>query len=193
MPRLEALSDDEMTAAQSEVSAEAVAGKRGRVPAPMIAWLRNPELARRAQRLGELLRYDTTLHPRLSELAILVCARHWTSHHEWTAHKRLALEAGLNPHVIADVAARRRPEVAGDEERLVYDIAWCLLSTGRIPRALYDQGVQRLEERGMVELVAIVGYYCLVSVTLNAFELGIPISIATELNDPEFPSPGPAP
>ncbi|CCV16556.1 carboxymuconolactone decarboxylase family protein [Mesorhizobium sp. STM 4661] len=193
MPRLEALSDDEMTAAQSEVSAEAIAGKRGRVPAPMIAWLRNPELARRAQRLGELLRYDTTLHPRLSELAILVCARHWTSHHEWTAHKRLALEAGLNPHVIADVAARRRPEGTGDEERLVHDIALCLVSTGRILRALYDQGVQRLEERGMVELVAIVGYYCLVSVTLNAFELGIPGSIATELDDPEFPSPGPAP
>ncbi len=189
MPRLETLSNDEMTAAQSEVSAEAIAGKRGRVPAPMIAWLRNPELARRAQRLGELLRYDTTLHPRLSELAVLVCGRHWTSHHEWTAHKRLALDAGLNPQVIADVAARRRPETADDEERLVHDIALCLLSTGRIPRALYDQGIHRLGERGMVELVAIIGYYCLVSVTLNAFELGIPGSIATELDDPDFSSP----
>ncbi len=193
MPRLEALSNDEMTAAQSEVSAEAIAGRRGRAPAPMIAWLRNPELARRAQRLGELLRYDTTLPPRLSELAILVCGRHWTSHHEWTAHKRLALDAGLNPHVIADVAARRRPEMADDEERLVHDIALCLLSTGRIPRALYDQGIHRLKERGMVELVAIVGYYCLVSVTLNAFELGIPGSIATELNDPDFSSTEAAP
>ncbi|TGR18833.1 MULTISPECIES: carboxymuconolactone decarboxylase family protein [unclassified Mesorhizobium] len=193
MPRLERLSNDEMTAAQSEVSAETIAGKRGRVPAPMIAWLRNPELARRAQRLGELLRYDTTLNPRLFELAILVCARHWTSHHEWTAHKRLALEAGLSPHVIADVAARRPPEMAGEEDRLVHDIALCLLSTGRISRALYDRGVQSLEERGMVELVAIVGYYCLVSVTLNAFELGIPESIATELDDPDFPSPAPAP
>ena len=189
MSRLEELSNEKMTAAQSEVSAEAIAGKRGRVPAPMIAWLRNPELARRAQRLGELLRYDTTLHPRLSELAILVCGRHWTSHHEWTAHKRLALEAGLSPHVIADVAARRRPKLAGDEERLVHDIALTMLSTGRIPRVLYDQGIHRLEENGMVELVAIVGYYCLVSLTLNAFELGIPGSVATELEDPDFRSP----
>lgn len=193
MTRLEALSDDEMTVEQFDVSAEAIAGKRGRVPAPMIAWLRNPELARRAQRLGELLRYETTLHPRLSELAILICGRHWTSHHEWTAHKRLALEAGLSPHIIADVAARRRPEIAGDEERLVHDIALCLLSTGRIPPTLYDRGVHQLEERGVVELVAIVGYYCLVSLTLNAFELGIPGSIAAELDDPEFRLPESSP
>ena len=70
------------TPEQAEVIAEVVQGKRGRVPGPMIGWLANPELARRAQRLGELLRYDTSLEPTLSELAILVCARHWTSHYE---------------------------------------------------------------------------------------------------------------
>ncbi len=62
--------------------------------APMVAWLRNPELARRGQKLGELLRFETTLEPHLSEFAILVCARHWTSHHEWTAHKAIGLKAG---------------------------------------------------------------------------------------------------
>ena len=67
----------------------------------MIAWIRNAELARRAQKLGELLRFQTTLEPQLSELAILVCARRWTSHVEWTAHKREALKAGLSARVIA--------------------------------------------------------------------------------------------
>lgn len=190
MPRLEMLSEEEMTPEQDAVCAEAVAGLRGRVPAPMIAWLRNPELARRGQKLGELLRFQTTLGPRLSELAILICGRHWTSHHEWTAHKRLGLEAGLDPEVIAAIAARREPDLSDARERAVYDISSAALSTGRVPDALYGRGVAVLGERGMVELVGVLGYYCLVSLTLNVFELGLPGSIAPELDDPDVPRGG---
>jgi 4-carboxymuconolactone decarboxylase len=186
MPRLELPPEEAMTEAQRAASAEAVAGLRGRVPAPMIAWVQNPELASRAQKLGELLRFQTTLEPRLSELAILVCARHWTSHHEWTAHKREGLKAGMDPAVIAAIAARRAPALADERERAVYDVASTLLSTARVPRPLYGRGVAALGKRGMVELVGILGYYCLVALTLNAFELGLPGSLAPELEDPEF-------
>jgi 4-carboxymuconolactone decarboxylase len=86
MARLTMPAEDERTADQEAACREAISGVRGKIPAPMIAWIRNPELARRGQKLGELLRFQTTLEPLLSELAILVCGRHWTSHHEWTAH-----------------------------------------------------------------------------------------------------------
>jgi 4-carboxymuconolactone decarboxylase len=187
MPRLEMPSEAAMTPEQSAVCAEAVAGLRGKVPAPMIAWLRNPELARRGQRVGELLRFETTLEPDLTELAILVCGRHWTSHHEWTAHKAMGLKAGLDPAVIAAIAARRPPTLGDERQRAVYDVSSTLLATGRVPASLYARGIEQLGERGMVELVGVLGYYCLVSLTLNAFELGLPGSIAPELEDPEFP------
>jgi len=186
MPRLDLPPEEAMTPEQREACAEVVAGIRGRVPAPMIAWLQNPELARRGQKLGELLRFQTSLEPRLSELAILVCARHWTSHHEWTAHKREGLKAGMDPEVIAAIAARRPPALADAREQAVYDIARTLLATGRVPDALYVQGVGVLGQRGMVELVGILGYYCLVALTLNAFELGLPGSISPELEDPDI-------
>jgi 4-carboxymuconolactone decarboxylase len=188
MARLEMPPEAAMTREQKDAVAEVVAGVRGRVPAPMIAWLRNAELAARGQRLGELLRFQTTLEPRLSELAILVCARHWTSHHEWTAHKREGLKAGMDPEAIAAIAARRAPALRDEREQAVYDVATALLPQGRLPDALYARGVAALGEQGMVELVAILGFYCMVSLTLNAFELGIPGSIAPELNDPEFPA-----
>lgn len=188
MPRLELPADDAMTEEQKAACAEAVSGIRGRVPAPMIAWLRNPELARRGQKLGELLRYQTTLEPRLSELAILVCARHWTSHHEWAAHKREGLQAGMDPAVIAAIAARRAPVLRDDREKAVHELAHTLLTTGRVPPALYARGIVALGERGMVELVGILGYYCFVALTLNTFELGLPGSIAPELGDPDFPA-----
>src|ERR1700755_976802 len=111
MPRLEMPSEGAMTPEQSAVCAEVVAGRRGKVPAPMIAWLRNPELARRGQKVGELLRFETTLEPHLTEHAILIFGRHWTSHHEWTAHKAMGLKAGLDPEVIAAIAARRTPQL----------------------------------------------------------------------------------
>lgn len=187
MPRLDLPPEEAMTPEQKAAVAEAVAGIRGRVPAPMIAWLQNPELASRGQKLGELLRYQTTLEPRLSELAILICGRHWTSHHEWMAHKREGLKAGMDPEVIAAIAARRTPTLRDARERAVHDISTTLLATGRVPQALYDAGVAALGGRGMVELVGILGYYCMVALTLNTFELGIPGSIAPELNDPDFP------
>ena len=186
MARIELTPEGQRTPEEARARAEAVAGIRGRVPAPMVAWIQNAALASRAQKLGELLRYQTSLEPRLSELAILVCGRHWTSHHEWTAHKREGLKAGMDPEVIAAIAARRTPTLRDAREQAVYDVSTTLLATGRVPKPLYEAGVAALGERGMVELVGILGYYCLVALTLNTFELGLPGSIAPELEDPDF-------
>ncbi|CAN7720778.1 carboxymuconolactone decarboxylase family protein [Variovorax paradoxus] len=192
MPRLNAVPDAELSPEQASVCAEARSGPRGKIPAPMIAWLRNPELARRAQKLGELLRFETSLEPQFTELAILVCGRHWTSHHEWTAHKALALKAGLAPEAIADIAARRVPDLQCDRQRAVYEVSKALLTDGRISAELYERGTAQLGGQGMVELVGVLGYYCLVALTLNAFELGIPENVAPELRDPQFPAGTPA-
>src|SRR5882757_8516675 len=86
--RLKLLSPGEMTEDQKKTYDESIASKRGRPPEPMMAWLNSPEMARHATRLGAYLRYDTVFPAKLSEIAILVTARHWTSHYEWYAHKR---------------------------------------------------------------------------------------------------------
>lgn len=185
MARLSMPASADLTTEQAEVIDEVVSGKRGKVPGPMIAWLRNPELARRGQMLGELLRYDTSLGPVLSELAILVCARHWSSHHEWTAHKRFALEAGLDPRTVEDIAARApAPHLRDAHEAAVYRVSAALLETGRIEPGLYAEGMAELGETALVELVGILGYYSLVALTLNAFEIGLPENAAPELDAP---------
>lgn len=190
MARIELTPEAERTPEEREVCQEAVSGIRGRVPAPMIAWLKNPELARRGQRLGELLRYQTTLEPRLSELAILITARHWTAHYEWTVHKREGLKAGMDPEVVAAIAERRAPALGDARERAVYDVSTSLIETRRVPDALYRRGVEALGERGMVELVGILGYYALVAMTLNVFELGMPEAFAPELGAEPGDLPG---
>jgi 4-carboxymuconolactone decarboxylase len=181
MMRIRDLSREDMTEAQRRVVDEAAAGKRGRVPAPLRAWLHSPEFGARAQKLGEFLRYDTNLGPRLSELAILLTARFWTSHYEWYAHKREALKAGLDPALIDAIAARKTPVLSDIKLRAVYDYVTAMHQTHRIPDDVYAAAIRELGEQGVVELVGLLGYYTLVAMTLNAFEIGLPDGEAIEL------------
>ena len=180
--RLPTIEDADMTDAQRRVAAAATAGKRGRVPAPLRAWLHSPEMGDRAQRLGEHLRYDTVLGPMLAELAILVTARYWTAHYEWYAHKRLALKAGLDPAVIDAIADRRAPALGDAKAQAVYDFSTTLHTTRTVPASLYASAVAALGEQGVVDLVGLLGYYTLVSMTLNAFDIGLPEGEQPELS-----------
>ena len=179
--RIKDFTAEEMNEAQRRVAEEAASGKRGRVPAPLRAWLHSPEFGARAQRLGEFLRYDTSLGPLLSELAILVTARRWTSHYEWFVHKREGLKAGLDPAVVAAIARREMPGFAAPAQQAVYDYATALHETHAVPAAVHAAAVRELGEAGVVELVGVLGYYTLVSMTLNAFEIGLPEGQAPEL------------
>src|SRR5262245_60357610 len=172
-----------MTPDQRAAYDEVVAGVRGRMPAPMRAWIHSAELASRAQKLGAFLRYHTSLPPILSELAILVTARHWTSHFEWYAHKRDGMKAGLDPALIAAIAERREPAFGDPAQQVVYQYSKSLHEHQAVSKVLHDAAVAVLGERGVVELVGILGYYSLVSMTLNAFEIGLPEGEEVELQD----------
>ncbi len=179
--RLKLVSPDEMNADQKATYDEAVAGKRGSAPAPMLAWLNSPEMARHATRLGEMLRFNTIFPAKLSEIAILVTARHFTAHYEWWAHKRLALKGGLDPAIIDAIRNRRPPEFDDPKAQMVYDVAKSLHQGHGLSRPLYDAAVALLSERGLVEIIGLCGYYTLVSMTLNTFEFDLPNGETSEL------------
>ena len=174
MSRLPLMDLDEMTAAQRAVYDDVISGPRGAFGGPFPAWLRSPELAARAQQLGAFCRYETSLPPRLSELAILVTAVHWQAQVEWASHARIGAEAGLSAQLIEAIKNRQTPDFTAEDEALTYRLAHTLLTTRRLPDALYDSALALLGERTLVELVAIVGYYSLVALTLNAFEVPLP-------------------
>ncbi len=179
--RIKLLSPEEMSPEQKQTYDEAIAGKRGRPPAPMMAWLNSPEMARHATRLGEVLRFDTIFPAKLSEIAILVTARHWTSHYEWFAHKRLALQGGMDPKIADDIRDRRTPAFDDPKAKMIYDVAKSLHEGHGLTQALYDEAVEVLTLRGVVEVIGLCGYYTMVSMTLNTFEFGLPDGQVSEL------------
>jgi 4-carboxymuconolactone decarboxylase len=179
--RLKLLSPSEMSPDQKETYDESIAGKRGAPPAPMMAWLNSPEMARHATRLGGVLRFDTIFPGKLSEIAILVTARHWTSHYEWYAHKRLALKGGMDPKIIEDIRDRRTPSFDDPKGRMIYDVARSLHEARGLTKTLYDEAVKVLTLRGLVEIIGLCGYYTMVSMTLNTFEFDLPEGEVSEL------------
>ncbi|MDA8049147.1 MAG: carboxymuconolactone decarboxylase family protein [Rhodospirillales bacterium] len=174
MSRMPPIAPEKLDAAQRRVYDAVSAGPRGGVRGPVPFWLRSPGLADPAQRLGAFLRFESELPAKLRELAILVTARAATVQYEWLMHRPPAEKAGLSPAIIRAIAERAPPRFADPDESLTYDLASTLTGTGHIEDALYARGLARFGERGLVELVVLVGYYTMVAMTLNAFEAPLP-------------------
>jgi 4-carboxymuconolactone decarboxylase len=140
---------------------------------PYDPWIRSPELAKRMVSFGTFIWGRTTLERRLVELAIIITGRFWEANVEWVSHSRMALEFGVTQEVIDAVFEQRRPEMAPEDEKVIYDVCTALHETHHIPPAAYQKAVSLFGERGLAEIIATIGYYTLVAMTLNAFEVGL--------------------
>lgn len=165
--RMPMLAREAMTPAQQAAADELIAGPRKAVKGPFIPLLRSPALMSRLQKVGEYLRFDSVLPPRLSEFATLVVSRAWTQQFEWRVHAALALKAGTSAATIDALRDGRRPTDMSDDEALVHDFAVELMRHHGVSDATYSAAVARLGEQGVVDLVALLGYFVTVSMVLN--------------------------
>jgi len=179
--RLAPLDPGKMTPEQSKVADDIVSGPRKSLSGPFNAWLRSPQLADRLQRVGEYLRFHSSVPARLNEFAILITARQWTAQYEWYAHYPLAIKAGLDPRIAAELAAGKRPEAMADDEAIVYDVCLALHRGEAISEETFDAAVAKLGEQGVVDLIAVNGYYDLVAMTLNAANVEVPTGVQPPL------------
>lgn len=184
MPRITLPRPDTMTPEQRRVHDSVVSGPRGRIQGPLRAALHNPELAERWSALGELLRYRTLLSRRQAELAILVTGRASQSPFEWYAHRLEAEKAGIDAPTIDALLALEVPEGLDDTDTVIVQVAYELKRTHSISDATYARALELLGERMLVELTALVGYYTMVAMTLNAHEIPLPEGVT-----PAFPLP----
>ena len=172
---------DELSDAQRRVHDAIENGPRGTVPALFMALIHNAELADRIQKLGTLLRYETSLDPILSELAILAIARHWSCQYEWHWHAVEAARAGLPDTVIEAIRHRRPPPLARAVETAVYDFTSELQANRAVSDETYDAVLALLGPAGVVELTALNGYYAMIAMTLNEHRVPLPDGAAPQL------------
>ena len=142
--------------------------------APFNVLLRSPVLAERMRKVGEYLRFESTIPKRLNELAILITARTWTAQYEWYAHLRLALKEGLDPLVGEELAQGQRPSKMKPDEEAVYDFCHELHTCHSVSDAHYNAVLNLFGEQGVVDLMVVSGYYVMVAMALNVNRSPLP-------------------
>jgi 4-carboxymuconolactone decarboxylase len=158
---------DKMTPAQRSIADAIMSGPRRSIGGPFNAWLRSPELADRLQKVGEYVRFNSSLDKRVNEMAILMTAQAWGSQYEWYAHEPLALKAGLDPAIVAAIGAGRKPDNMKDDEAIVWEFTTQLRRDHGVDDVIYARALEKFGERGIIDLVGVNGYYDAVSMTLN--------------------------
>jgi 4-carboxymuconolactone decarboxylase len=179
--RFRPLTWDEMTPAQRTMIEHVLSGPRGSLDGPFNVQLRSPEMGDLGQQFGAATRFATTVPRKLYELAIIITARHWIAQFEWTAHRRGALQAGISASVVDAIAQGRRPQMMAADEAAVYNFATELLETKQVSDATFNAAKNLLGERGVVELINVMGWYGTVSMFLNVDRYPLPEGSQPEL------------
>ena len=179
--RFKPLTIDQMTPEQKTLTDHVLSGERKTMDGPFNAYLRSPEVGDLEQKLGAYLRFHSSIPRKLNEMAILITGRHWNAQFEWYAHSRYALEAGLNQSIIDAIAAKKHPASMQPDEDAVYNFCTELLSTKQIADKTFDAAKKTLGERGLVDLMAVIGYYEFVSMVLNVDRYPLPEGVKPPL------------
>ena len=164
----------ELTAEQKRVYQEIAAPRNGHVRGPFAIWMRNPDVADRANQFANALRLHGKLEKRLFELMVLVVARHWSAQYEWFAHVPSALKEGILPEVVEAIRNRRLPKFAREDEQLIYEIVTELTETRTLSQGSYDRALAALGLDLLIELITAAGFYSMIAMVLNTFEAPVP-------------------
>ena len=181
MTRATPITYDNATAKQQEVwdgivesRGASLVNDDGTLLGPFNAMVSSPEIGGRMAALGQAIRFGSAVENRLLELAIIVVGAHWRSNFEWWAHSGLAVEAGIDTSVVESIAAGETPTFAKEDEAIVYEFASALVGTGRVDQERFEAAKNLLGEPAIIDLVSTIGYYCMISLTLNGFDIRLP-------------------
>ncbi len=179
--RFKPLTYEALTPAQKTMADHLLAGERGGLNGPYNVLLRSPEMGDLAQQYGAYTRYHSTLPKELNELAILLIALSCDAQYVWYAHRPIAEQAGLSKSVTEAIAAGKRPTFLSSDEAIIYNFCTELLTHHHVSDAAFQAAVGRFGERGVVDLMGVLGYYNLVSMVLNVDGYPMPDGAKPEL------------
>jgi len=179
--RFKPLTWDEMTPAQRTMVEHLVAGPRAGAGGPFNVLLRSPEMGDIAQQFGASMRFNQAMPRKLNEMAIIITARYWTAQYEWYAHKRAALQAGLNPAIVEAIQNGRKPTGMQKDEDAVYTFCTEVLTTKHVSDATFATAKDAVGEKGVVDLMGVMSWYQMVSMMLNVDRYPLPDGAQPEL------------
>ena len=179
--RLPPIPASDWTPDQRRLAQPIIDGPRGALISPFVPLLRSPELMDHAQRMGEYLRYRSSIGLRLSELAICITARQWSQQVEWAIHAPIAEREGIAPAALADIAQGRQPSALQPDEAVLYAFCTELHHNHGVSDATWHAAKALWGEQGVIDLIGVNGYYTFLSMVMNSARTTVPPSSAAPL------------
>ena len=184
MSRLDDISYADLSKEQQETFDKIVATRPlkpddGHIGGPFDPWVRSPEMGRRLVGLGSFFRFNSSVERRYIEIAILVTGQFWQAQFEWWAHEPMAREAGVPETLISAIKNSSTPQSDDPADLAAYQLAYEIHHDRKLSDATYTLAKSSFGETGVAELIGLCGYYGIVSMTLNGFEVELPAG-ATE-------------
>lgn len=179
--RLPPIPESEWTPDQRRLAQPIIDGPRGALISPFVPLLRSPELMDHAQRMGEYLRYRSSIGLRLSELAICITARQWSQQVEWAIHAPIAEREGIAPEALADIAQGRQPSALKADEAVLHAFCTELHHHHGVSDATWQAATALWGEQGVIDLIGVNGYYTFLSMVMNSARTTVPPSTAQPL------------
>jgi len=164
----------DLTSDQAGAVAQLVEARGYGPQGPWISLLRSPEVLNRARAMGDYMRYNTSLTPRLSEFVILMTASEWGQTYEWYAHHQIALDAGLDRGIVVALAQGQPLEGLAEDEELLYDFFSELNDDRSVSDSTYARMINMFGEKGVIDTVGIIGYYTLLAMAMNTAQTPAP-------------------
>lgn len=146
----------------------------GRLLGPWNAWLHQPDYGIPIWALSDAVCKDIGLSNRVMQIVILAVGAKLKAAYELYAHSMVAKSIGLSSSEIGQLKLGEIPQTLDHSEKIAFNIAACLLDGEILPDSLYSEGVQLFGDKGLAQIIYLVGFYMLVSITLNAYKVGIP-------------------
>lgn len=174
MNRFPPLKTEQWSPAQRAVATAIASGPRGQLRGPFVPLIYSPGLAECVQKVGEYLRFNNRLPDTLVELAILVTARRYRCANIWHSHRALALKAGLDPLIIADLARERRPSSMSEPETAVFEFADELTRDVAVSDPVFDRVARLWDLPSAIDLIGVCGYYVMLAMVLNTAQVPLP-------------------
>ncbi len=182
--RFKPLSYAELSPEQRAFADREIAGGRKPETGPFNIYLRSPEMAELSRPLSDYLRFKAPTARKLKEIAIMLTARYWGGQYVWYSHRQQALDAGLSPAFISALAAGERPANMAADEATAYDFVTQLLTTRQVSDANFKAMAALVGERGIVELVGLMGQYTGLTMLFVVDRYPVPAGAPDEVNRP---------
>ena len=160
-----------------------IVGSRGSIRGPYGILLHSPDLAARVANTGTYVRFGFDMPNSLKEVVILTAAREIKSQYEFSAHARLAREAGVSDDTIRAIAQGTAPQGLPDDEAILVRYGIELLRDRKISDATFNAVKNKYGDRGVVDVTVLIGHYLLVGQILAAFDVELAPGMTAELPD----------